>query len=89
VTLDTAALETFAGRYQSPQLGIATIRVEKDHLVISSAAFSDIDFYPSSDKSFFPLAGSLPDITFVKDQHGNVVAASAGPIKATKIQDAR
>jgi CubicO group peptidase (beta-lactamase class C family) len=89
VALGTAALESFAGRYQSPQLGVATIRVQNDHLVISSAAFSDMDFYPASDTVFFPLAGGLPQITFVKDQVGNVVGARAGQIQATKIQNAK
>jgi CubicO group peptidase (beta-lactamase class C family) len=89
VRLETAALESFAGRYQSPQLGIATMRVQNDHLVISSAVFSDMDFYPASSKVFFPLAGGLPEITFVRDERGNVVGAAAGPIQATKIQSAK
>ena len=88
VTVDSATLENYAGRYQSPQLGPAIIRVQNDHLVMSCAVFSDIDFYAASDKVFFPLAGGLPEITFGKDEHGNVVA-SAGPIQATKMQSAK
>jgi hypothetical protein len=89
VSLAPATLQTFAGKYQSPQLGIAHMRVEDDHLVISSAVFSDLEFYPASATRFFPLTGNFPEITFVRNEKGDVVGAEAGEIKAAKLRDSQ
>lgn len=89
LTLDSAELGRFAGSYQSPQLGVATMRFEGDHLAVSSAAFSEMDFYPASRTVFFPLSGGVPEITFLQDEHGEVTAAAAGSIRAVKLRSAK
>jgi CubicO group peptidase (beta-lactamase class C family) len=89
ITLEPAILETFAGRYQSPQLGAASMRVEGDHLVVSSAVFSDLEFYPASTTKFFPLTGNFPDLAFSKNERGEVIGVSAGEMRATKVAGAK
>lgn len=89
VTLDSTALESFAGQYQSPQLGMANMRVEGDHLVVSSAVFSNMRFYAASPTKFFPLTGNFPDLTFEKNERGEVIGAAAGEIKARKVPGAK
>lgn len=85
IALDFAALQKFAGQYQSPQLGLATLRVEGDHLLGSSAAFTDLEFYPLSAVKFFPLTGGFPEITFIKNAQGEVTGATTGEITATRV----
>lgn len=89
IALEPTVLEAFAGRYQSPQLGMASMRVESGHLVVTSAVFSDMEFYPASATKFFPLTGNFPDLTFVKNERGEVVGVSAGEMKATKVAGAK
>ena len=86
VTLDGTTLAAFAGTYQWPQAGMANMRVEGDHLVVSCALFSEIEYYPASPTKFFPLAGALPEITFQKNERGEVTGASGGGMQAVKLR---
>jgi CubicO group peptidase (beta-lactamase class C family) len=89
IMLEREILESFGGRYQSPQLGMASMRVEGDHLVVSSAVFHDLEFYPASATKFFPLTGNFPDLSFVKNERGEVTGVSAGEMRATKVASAK
>lgn len=86
VAVDGARLGSFEGEYRSPQFGLATVRVEGDHLRISSALFEDLDFYAASATHFFPLTPTFPDIDFILDARGNVTAAKGGPVTAVKVK---
>lgn len=84
--VDAARLKSFEGQYRSPQLGVGTVRVDGDHLRISSALFEDLDFYAASPTHFFPLTSAFPDIDFVLDAQGEVTAVKGGPVTAVKVK---
>ncbi len=86
VALDAATLQKYAGNYDAGQFGSASIRVQGDHLVTSSALATDLDLYPASAEQFFPLTSDLPDVRFSRDEKGEVVAVSMGALRAKKVQ---
>ncbi len=86
VALDRARLESFEGEYRSDQLGAATVRVDGDHLRITSAVFDGLDFYAASPTHFFPLTSAFPDIDFVLNARGEVTAVKGGPVTAVKVK---
>ncbi|SPE31811.1 Beta-lactamase [Candidatus Sulfopaludibacter sp. SbA3] len=84
--LDAAALQKYAGTYDAGPFGNASIRVQGDHLVTSSALATDLDLYPASEVQFFPLTSDLPDVRFSRDDKGEVVAVSMGALSAKKVR---
>ncbi len=86
VALDAATLRKYAGTYDAGPFGNASIRVQGDHLVTSSALATDLELYPESEVQFFPLTSDLPDVRFSRDDKGEVVAVSMGALSAKKVR---
>ena len=86
VSVDAATLQKYAGTYDAGPFGSASMRVQGDHLVTSSAVASDLELYPAATDQFFPLTSDLPDVRFSRDDKGEVVAVSMGALRAKKVR---
>jgi CubicO group peptidase (beta-lactamase class C family) len=76
ISLTSEALAKFAGEYEGSRIGKVNIRVEGDHLVVSTSE-GDAALYPQSSDTFFSL-GSIPDLKFAADGSGFTAGNVAG-----------
>jgi len=84
VQLPAAALEKFAGDYESPEIGKVHIRAAGDHLAITGRGEQG-DWFPASATTVFSLAGQLPDLEFKTDAKGDVTGFVVAGLAAKRL----
>jgi len=81
IAVPPEALEKFAGDYEVGPIGTVKIRVEGDHLVLTSPSLGEIALYPQSAYAFFSLE-DLPDLKFAADGS----SFTAGDVTAKRVK---
>jgi CubicO group peptidase (beta-lactamase class C family) len=72
ITLSTAVLQKYVGKYQDKNGVSGVIRVEGDHLLNVFLGNEDVELYPQKDGFFLPK-GHDGKVEFVKDSSGKVI----------------
>jgi hypothetical protein len=72
ITLSTAVLQEYVGKYQDNKGVSGVIRVEGDHLVNVFVGNEDVELYPQKD-GFFLAKGHDGKVEFVRDSSGKVI----------------